>query len=150
MPLDVCAHLPVQFVEHFRTDQLVHPIGARLRIIPEAVGRHVPGAIIGLREPADYDTIKEDVALPALQADELRGMKTCLERAAHRLIERRITNPQVAIEGELHYLDVSVIESVLKFAVSFKTQFRQLIVRYFSSAEDLHQSADNFFGVAVH
>src|SRR4051812_44658870 len=38
MPLDVCAHLPVQLVEHFRTDQLVHRIGARPYIIPEALG----------------------------------------------------------------------------------------------------------------
>src|SRR5437868_5658438 len=49
LPLDVCAHLPVQFAKHFRTDQLVHHIGPGPYIIPKAVGRHVPGACIGLR-----------------------------------------------------------------------------------------------------
>src|SRR5438067_2526921 len=64
MPLDVCAHLPVQFVEHFRTDQSVHHIGARPHIIPEAVRRHVPGAIIRPGKPLDHDAVKEDVAFP--------------------------------------------------------------------------------------
>lgn len=63
MPLDVCAHLPIQLVEDFRTDQLVHDIGARPDIIPEAVRRHVPGAVVGLRERSDHDAIEEDVAL---------------------------------------------------------------------------------------
>src|SRR4051794_20564575 len=62
MPLDVCAHLPVQLVEHFRTDQLVHHIGARPHIIPEAVRRHVPGAVLRLGKPPGYDAVEEDMA----------------------------------------------------------------------------------------
>jgi hypothetical protein len=53
MPLDVYAHLPVQLVEYFRTDQLVRQIPARLDVIPEAVRRHVPAAVIGLGQPPD-------------------------------------------------------------------------------------------------
>src|SRR4051812_29741582 len=39
MPLKVCMHLPVQLVEHFRTDQLIHHVGTRLNIIPKAARR---------------------------------------------------------------------------------------------------------------
>jgi len=77
-------------------------------------------------------------------------IKRCLKCATHRPIERRITNPKLPIIGELHNPDVSLIESALELAISFKTQFGQLVVRDFSPAEDLHENADDFFGIAVH
>ena len=78
------------------------------------------------------------------------AIKICLKCRTHRPIKCRIVRPQLAIISELHNLNVSLIESALQFAVSFKTQFRQLVVRYLSPAEDLHENADDLFGVAVH
>jgi hypothetical protein len=54
MPLDVRAHLPVQLIEDFRADELIHDVHSRLDIIAKAMRRHVPGAVARLRE-ASYD-----------------------------------------------------------------------------------------------